>query len=134
MNGTVLLDTNGLIRLFKGTSREISRALMGSSRLVIPLAVAAEFLSGLEAQGVATKKEGELYRELLATPNTEVHRPTEVTARFYAKIYNELRRRGTPIPTNDIWIAAETMEVGGTLYSCDRHFESVPLLNWVYCE
>lgn len=134
MSNVMVIDTNSLIRLFKGTSRDISRGLMGARRLVIPLAVAGEFLAGLEADGSRTRKERELYDQLLSVPNTEVHRPTELTALYYAKIYNELRRRGTPIPTNDIWIAAETMELGGVLYSCDRHFDTIPLLNWVYCD
>lgn len=134
MSDTMVIDTNGLIRLFKGASREISRGLMGARKLVIPLAVAGEFLAGVEANVLRFKKERELYEELIASPNTEVHRPTELTARYYAKIFNELRKRGTPIPTNDIWIAAETMELGGVLYSFDHHFDAIPLLNWVYCD
>jgi len=38
------------------------------------------------------------------------------------------------IPTNDIWIAAEAMAIGGVLYSSDRHFGSIALLDWRYCE
>jgi len=132
MNDVVILDTNALIRLFKGTGREIERALMDCVRLVIPLVVYGEFLSGLE-QGAGTAAERALLDELVAMPNTDIHRPTEKTALYYAKILFQLRKQGTPIPTNDIWIAAETMETGGTLYSYDRHFAAVPLLNWIAC-
>jgi len=132
MSRLIVLDTNALIRLFKGTSREVERALMSCSRLVIPLASYGEILEGLE-QGVGGKAERSLLEELLATPNTEVHHPTEATAQYYARIFNQLRKQGTPIPTNDIWIAAETMALGGTLYSYDRHFHQIPILDWVDC-
>ena len=48
MNHTVVLDTNALIRLFKGESEEVKRAVMGAARIVIPLAVCAEFKAGVE--------------------------------------------------------------------------------------
>lgn len=132
MNEVVVLDTNALIRLFKGTARDLERALMGCARLVVPLAVCGEFLTGLE-HGVGTAAERALFDELVAMPNTAIHRPSGKTAQYYAKILNQLRKQGTPIPTNDIWIAAETMELGGTLYSYDRQFGAIPLLDWVLC-
>lgn len=132
MNSLAILDTNAIIRLFKGYGREIEQALMGCSRLTIPLTVYGELLSGLE-HGASSAEERKLIDELIDMPNTSVHHPTEKTARYYAKILNQLRKQGTPIPTNDIWIAAEAMELGGTLYSYDQHFAKIPLLNWVDC-
>ena len=132
MNAICILDTSAVIRLFKGNSREISRAVMGASRIVIPLAAYAELQAGIELD--STKKEVELFKELLATPGASVHHPDERTGRFYAKIFRQLKEKGKMIPTNDIWIAAETMAVGGVLYSSDRHFNEVPLLDWCYCE
>ena len=134
MNQTVVLDTNALIRLFKGESEEVKRAVMGASRIVIPLAVSAEFKAGLEGDSTGRSREVALFREFLSVPNTFVHRPSELTAEYYAKIFRSLKKAGTPIPTNDIWIAAETMEIGGRLYSCDRHFANVPMLNWTFCD
>ena len=133
MNATCILDTNAVIRLFKGTSREISRAVMGASRIVIPLAAYSEIQVGFELNP-AKKEEMDLLKEFLATPGTSVHHPDERTGRFYAKIFKQLREKGKMIPTNDIWIAAETMAVGGVLYSSDGHFKEVPMLDWCYCE
>ncbi|MEP6756394.1 MAG: type II toxin-antitoxin system VapC family toxin [Chthonomonadales bacterium] len=48
------------------------------------------------------------------------------TTRFYATIWAGLRRAGTQIPTNDIWIAASAMQHGFTLITMDKHFEQVP--------
>ena len=133
MNQTVVLDTNALIRLFKGESEEVKRVVMGASRIVIPLAVCAEFKAGVEGDSSGRSREVALFREFLSVPNTSVHRPSELTTEYYAKIFCSLKKAGTPIPTNDIWIAAETMEIGGRLCSCDRHFASVPILNWIFC-
>ena len=134
MNPTAILDTSAVIHLFKGTSREVCRAVMNSSRLVIPLATYAELLAGIVRRGEAANKERALLEDLLATPGTSVHHPDEETGRFYAKIFDALRKQGTMIPTNDIWIAAEVMSARGILYSSDRHFETIPFLDWRYCD
>ena len=124
MNPTAILDTSAVIHLFKGTSREVRRAVMNS----------AELLAGIARRGEAANKERALLEDLLATPGTSVHHPDEETGRFYAKIFDALRKQGTMIPTNDIWIAAETMSARGILYSSDRHFEAIPFLDWRYCD
>ena len=50
------------------------------------------------------------------------------TAEHYARVYRELRRRGRPIPTNDMWIAATALQHGLAVFSHDRHFREVPSL------
>ena len=134
MNVPVVLDTNALICLFRGESEDVKHAVMGASRIVIPLTVFGEFMAGIEAAKGRRRSEADLFEEFLAVPNTAVNRPSEVAAHYYAKIFACLRRQGTPIPANDIWIAAETMEVGGRLVSLDGHFSNVPMLNWTKCE
>lgn len=49
----------------------------------------------------------------------------EETAEYYAKIFWNLKKKGTPIPTNDIWVAASAMRHGVHLFTNDRHFESI---------
>ena len=51
---------------------------------------------------------------------------TEETAERYAVILNSLWQAGTPIPTNDIWIAASSMELGLELLTTDEHYQKVP--------
>ena len=53
------------------------------------------------------------------------------TSRIYASLYASLKKAGTPIPTNDIWIAAVTIEYGGVLLTNDRHLLSVERLRTV---
>ena len=53
---------------------------------------------------------------------------TDRTADIYAKVYQALRKEGTPIPQNDMWIAASALENGADLATCDEHFRHVPML------
>ena len=53
-------------------------------------------------------------------------------ARVYGEMVFDLRRRGQPLPTNDIWIAAHAMETGTELISSDGHFKDVDGLAWVH--
>jgi tRNA(fMet)-specific endonuclease VapC len=48
-----------------------------------------------------------------------------ITADRYSRIAAQLKQKGTPIPTNDIWIAAQTMEHGAELITSDQHFEKI---------
>lgn len=52
--------------------------------------------------------------------------PNEDTARQYGELFAKLRRQGTPIPTNDIWIAALALQYDLTLDTRDEHFKRVP--------
>ena len=49
----------------------------------------------------------------------------KITSDRYSRIAAKLRQQGTPIPTNDIWIAAQAMEQGAELITSDRHFEKI---------
>jgi tRNA(fMet)-specific endonuclease VapC len=55
----------------------------------------------------------------------EVIQIGEVTADRYARIAEQLKRQGTPLPVNDIWLAAQVMEYGAELVTLDRHFEKI---------
>ncbi|MGH7464645.1 MAG: hypothetical protein ACREK1_05675, partial [Longimicrobiales bacterium] len=52
----------------------------------------------------------------------------EQTTRQYASVYRQLRTQGTPIPTNDMWIAALVLQHDLALYARDQHFDHLPQL------
>jgi len=81
----------------------------------------AELFSGFKGGSHETKNRRELDL-FLDSPRVVVHPIEEDTAEFYASILNNLRNAGTPVPTNDIWIAAVAFQHGYQLYSMDRHF------------
>ncbi len=49
----------------------------------------------------------------------------EETAEFYAEIYRDLKKKGSPIPSNDMWVAASAMRHGLALLTFDEHFENI---------
>ena len=100
-----------------------------------------EVLRIVEYIGINTIVLGELYsgfkwgnkealnrmelEEFLDTPRVDVIPIDETTAEFYAQVYWSLKRKGNPIPTNDIWIAASTLQHGLTLFTLDNHFNQI---------
>ena len=63
--------------------------------------------------------------EFLANPVVEVLQVDAEASRHYAEIVADLRRAGTPLPTNDIWIAATAARHGAAVLTCDEHFERI---------
>ena len=130
MNMPLVLDSNAVISLFEGDD-ELERALMGASRLLIPAVAYGEILAGIESPTRRARQTAEALEGLLATPDTEVLPVTQATARYYSKIYNHLKKAGMKLPIADVWIAAATMECGGRLFTRDRHFLAIPMLDLV---
>ena len=92
--------------------------------IIVSAIVAGELLQGCYYGGRPTENVVKL-REFLDEPDVELLPVTYDTADRFARLYAALRKRGTPIPTNDMWIAAHALETGAELMSLDRHFEAV---------
>jgi len=123
----VLLDTNVLIALFKG-DRSVAEALSSFDKVFIPTIVVGEFKAGIVLGSENGRKQRAALDEFLDSPAVEVVPISEVTTDSYALIFKALKENGTPIPQNDIWIAALAIDTGAILYSRDAHFGLVPLL------
>jgi tRNA(fMet)-specific endonuclease VapC len=65
----------------------------------------------------------------LAQPGVRVLVPDELTTHHYATLFNQLRQQATPIPTNDLWIAALVVQHGLMLYTRDAHFDRLPQIH-----
>lgn len=120
---SLLLDTNAYSRLRLG-DESVLRALDAVERVYFSIFVKAELLYGFAGgrREVANKK---LLDEFLSVPSVKLLQTSEQTARCYARIKNDLKKKGTPIPINDIWIAAHTMEYETRLLSFDGHFDQI---------
>ena len=134
MKCPLLLDANALISLFDGADPELERALCSAEELVVPVVAYAEVVAGAETETKRAKMTREALAKLMATPNTRLLPVSETTVRHYSKTYNQLKLNGTPIPTNDIWIAASTLEVGGVLFTRDRHYLRIPMFDTIGLE
>ena len=118
-----LIDTNIYSHSMRAEPAVVS-LLRRASRIAISSISIGELLSGFKG-GTQERKNREELAEFLDTPRVSIYGVSENTAEFYAEILDGLRSAGTPIPTNDIWIAAQAMEHGLRLVSMDRHFASV---------
>ena len=90
----------------------------------VPSTVLGELHSGFHAGRHTERNEQELER-FLRHPVVEELVVDHDVARIYAEIVLSLRRKGTPLPTNDIWIAASTARAGATLLAYDAHFAAI---------
>jgi tRNA(fMet)-specific endonuclease VapC len=91
----------------------------------LPFVVVAEFKADFGLGKRASQNEALLQR-FLAQPGIEILFPDLPTLDTYAMLMRQLRKQGTPIPTNDIWIAALVLRHGLPLATRDRHFERLP--------
>jgi tRNA(fMet)-specific endonuclease VapC len=124
-----LLDTNAYVALKRGHER-VSEIVRTSSELVFSIVVVGELFFGFRNGNRFEKNVREL-DELLADARVSMLPVTRTTADRFGRIAAQLRKAGTPIPTNDIWISAHAFESGAELHTFDRHFEAVPGLPWI---
>ncbi len=120
----VMLDTSAYSAFLRGNG-EIKRALQEADEIYLNAIVLGELYSGF-AQGSREKKNREILRDFLSSPRIQIAGLDEETAERYAAIITYLRSKGTPIPTNDLWIAATAMQYGLKLLTTDGHYRSVP--------
>jgi tRNA(fMet)-specific endonuclease VapC len=118
-----LLDTSAYVELRCG-EEHVAAIVRGSSEIVMSLFVVGELMFGFR-DGARYEQNLEELEAFLDSPHVALVTPTWVTADRFGRIATALRRAGTPIPTNDIWIAAQAMESGAELVTFDRHFERI---------
>ena len=122
----IALDTN-CYRGFCAGDREVLDRLQLAERVVLPFVTLAELRAGFRCGTRAGENERVLQR-FLRRPRVGVLYASEDTTRHYAQLFVQLRRQGTPIPVNDVWIAALVLEHGFDLFSRDGHFDHLPQL------
>jgi tRNA(fMet)-specific endonuclease VapC len=120
----VLIDTNIYSLAMKGDA-DVVGMLRNFDRIGFSAVSVGELYSGFKGGGREMKNREELHL-FLDSPRVVVHPVDVETADYYASILNNLRAAGTPIPTNDIWIAATAFQHGYKLFSKDKHFDCVP--------
>ena len=119
-----LLDTSAYVALKRGHPA-VAKAVRESEELVFSIVVVGELLFGFRDGQRYQKNLAEL-EEFLGQPTVSLHPVSWATADRFGRIATWLKKQGTPIPTNDIWIAAQALETGAELIALDRHFEDVP--------
>jgi len=123
-----LLDTNAYAAL-KRDHTEVARLVRESTELAFSVVVIGELLFGFR-NGARFERNLKELDELLSNARVSVLPVTRTTADRFGRIAAGLRRAGTPIPSNDVWIAAHAFESGAELISFDAHFDAVAGLPW----
>lgn len=120
----LLLDTSAYSAFFRGAP-EAAEALRACDEIILNPVILGELLAGFR-RGQRPAANEKALEEFLETPRVLVVAVDEETATRYAAILEGLRQAGTPIPTNDIWIAASAMQHGLEVLTADGHFTRVP--------
>jgi tRNA(fMet)-specific endonuclease VapC len=118
------LDANRYSDLIAGDSR-VADVVENAETVYVPVIVVGELRAGF-ASGQRQADNDGLLRRFLATDGIEVLLLDEQTPHHYANVYAHLKKQGTPIPTNDMWIAALALEHDLVLCSRDHHFDKLP--------
>lgn len=119
----VCLDTNAYSRLMGGHP-PLNELLESADEILLPATVLGELHAGFE-KGARRAENRRQLSEFLALPGVDAISITPDMAERYGHLVGQLSRAGTPIPTNDVWIAAVAMDTGSRLVSYDGHFQHV---------
>ena len=123
-----IADTSAIICLSRRDPKTI-RILSGKN-FAVTFVTVAELLVGIQKaqdQQAASRKVTPI------TSGRQTFYPSEKTVLLYVKLCGDLERRGKPIPTNDLWIAAMAMEKGLPLIARDEHFSRIEGLSIIVC-
>jgi tRNA(fMet)-specific endonuclease VapC len=120
----ILIDSCAYTRFVAG-DRSVLEALSSAGTVFVSVFVLGELKAGFKV-GSNEALNKRILGAFLDKPSVEILPAGEDTADFYARIWSALRKAGRPIPTNDVWIAAQAMETGSILVTFDTHFSQVP--------
>jgi len=117
------LDTNRYTDLCRGEQSVIETAER-AEEVWLPFIVVGELRAGFAAGTQGPRNEAALRRFLLK-PGVGILYADDQTTHHYASVYRQLRKQGTPIPTNDMWIAALVLQHSLVLCARDTHFDAL---------
>ena len=119
----VTLDSNAYTEYMRGNQR-VRNIMLGVDTVLLSVVVIGEQVFGFR-RGNRFEHNHRLLRSFISQPYVEVIPISVETANYYGQIYASLLTKGRPIPTNDIWIAAHSMQHGAPLVTGDGDFDHV---------
>lgn len=125
----ICLDTSAYSRFCRGDASAVG-IISEAKWLGIAAIALGELRTGFRLGSHASRNEEEL-RRFLSHPVVKVLDVDDEASRIYAEIMVALRHAGTPVPTNDIWIAAVAAREGATVVTYDEHFKLIPRIGSV---
>ncbi len=122
----IAIDTNRYVDFCRG-DEAIVQLLQSAEEIHLPFITLGELRAGFRAGTRASSNERVL-TQFLNSPRVDTLFADAQTTHHYAQLFSQLRAQGTPIPTNDLWIAALVVQHNLTLVSRDQHFAHLPQL------
>lgn len=119
----LLIDTNIYSHALRGDEAVVTM-LQRAPKIGISTISIGELLAGFKNGSKEEANRDEL-GVFLDSPRVSIYSVDTNTAEFYSEIWSQLRRQGTPIPTNDLWIAATAFQHGMKLFTKDEHFKNI---------
>ena len=120
----VLLDTNAYISYLSGDEL-ILNELAKADTVFLSVFVLGELYAGFRG-GNKYQENKAILEKFLQKPTVEILNATETTSDIFGQLKNNLKKAGTPLPINDVWIAVHALETGSVLVSYDKHFSKCP--------
>lgn len=120
----VAIDTNRYVDVAAGVPEALAVARR-ADEILIPFVTLAELRAGFLCGSRSARNERNLIR-FLDSPRVEPLFADEATTHVYARLFRQLREQGTPIPTNDLWVAALVVQHNLYLFARDQHFDCLP--------
>lgn len=120
------LDTNRYVDLCKGVDETVA-LLEEAEAILLPFVVIGELRAGF-VHGRREAENERTLRRFLLKDGVGVLCADDQTTHHYAAVFRQLRKQGTPIPTNDMWLAALVLQHNLVLHARDKHFDHLPQL------
>jgi tRNA(fMet)-specific endonuclease VapC len=123
---SILLDTNAYIRYLGGDQRVLDE-LGRADTVFMSVFVLGELFAGFTGGSRARQNRATL-DTFVGRLSVQILDATRETAEVFATLRESIKKAGTPLPTNDVWIAAHVFETGSVLVTFDEHFDRIPNL------
>jgi len=119
----IVIDTNAYTRLLAGEENVLD--VIGTAEIVyLSIFVLGELYAGF-AGGTKERGNKDTLNRFLLKPTVKILNATSETAKIFGMVKQDLKKAGTPLPINDVWIAAHALETGSTLITYDSHFNKI---------
>jgi len=119
----IVLDTNAYTRLLAG-EEDVLDVIGTAETVYMSIFVLGELYAGF-AGGTKERGNKDTLNRFLRKPSVKILNATSETAEVFGMVKQDLKKAGTPLPINDVWIAAHALETGSTLVTYDGHFKKI---------
>jgi len=119
----MVLDTNAYARLLTGNT-DVLTAVASAELIYMSIFVLGELYAGF-AGGLKQRENKAILNRFLSKPSVKILNATSETAEIFGVLKNDLKQSGTPLPINDVWIAAHAIETGSVIVTFDQHFRKI---------